>query len=63
VSDYIKTLSIKTKNIILEIVLDKKSAPLESSLRKVITNVLIDLTNSGYKLNLSIKSENLGFQK
>ncbi len=63
VSDYIKNLSIDDKNINLDIELDKKAAPLQNSLTKVVKNVLTDITNAGYKLDLNIKSEKVQFQK
>ncbi len=63
VSDYVTDVKIDDKNIDIAIKLDNKAAPLKNSLEKVIKNVLIDITNAGYNVNLNIAAEKLQFQK
>ena len=63
VSEFVKEIKIKDKKIILKVDLDKKSAPLKNSLEKVVVNVLSDITNQGYVLDLTVTADKLDLKK
>lgn len=62
VTEYVTKLEASNDDIILDIKLDNKAAPLKNSLEKVINNVLADIVaNKNFKMN--IIAEKLAFQK
>jgi ATP-binding protein involved in chromosome partitioning len=63
VSEYVKEIKIEDNLVKVDIKLDKKASPLKNSLEKVIKNVLRDVEDAGYKLDMNISSEKLQFQK
>lgn len=63
VSEFLNDIQIENKTIDLKIDLDKKSAPLKNSLKKVIESVLTDVIKQGYSLNLNITAQKTEFQK
>lgn len=62
VSEFVTKLEVENNDIVLEINLDNRAAPLKNSLEKVINNVLVDIV-SGKNFKMEIKTDKLSFQK
>lgn len=56
-TNFIKELNVSDNQISVHIELDKRVAALQSSLEKVVKNLLSDYVSSGYKLDLKIEGE------
>ncbi len=65
IADVTKGVAIKDKVIDIDIELDKKSAPLKSSMEKIVMSLMEEYKEAGYeiKINISTEKEKIAFQK